>query len=80
MAYINDLQYFLDSSSIGLLLELILVTTCISTIIFFHEKPIYFLFSIGTYILFYVTMVLSKYPFIIHHHSNDSTSLCYCMY
>ncbi|MEK4627754.1 MAG: hypothetical protein ABS944_16925 [Solibacillus sp.] len=38
MTYINELQNYLDSGSIGILFELLLVTTCISTIIFLLTK------------------------------------------
>lgn len=41
MSYINDLQYYIDSSSIGIMLELLLVTTCISTIIYLVTKNQY---------------------------------------
>lgn len=59
MSYINDLQYYIDSSSIGILLELLLVTTCISTIIYVVTKnqyisylssaPIFYILSFSLY-------------------------------
>lgn len=54
MAYLNDLQYYLDSSSIGLLLELILVTTCISTIIFFTTKNKYISYLASAPIFYFI--------------------------
>lgn len=56
MPYINEVQYFLDFYSLGLILEFLLVTSCISTIIFILTKnqyvsylssaPIFYVFSI----------------------------------
>lgn len=68
MSYINELTYFLDSGSIGVLCELILVTTCISTIILLTTKnqvisylssaPVFYILSVllyqNTHILFIV--------------------------
>ncbi|HER2025580.1 hypothetical protein LCL90_23090 [Bacillus infantis] len=41
MSYIYNLQYLLDVSSIGIVLELLLVTVCISTIILILSKNKY---------------------------------------
>ncbi|KOS68435.1 hypothetical protein AEA09_07620 [Lysinibacillus contaminans] len=55
MAYLNDLQNFLDSSSIGILFELILVTTCISTIIFFTTKNQYISYLSSAPIFYFIS-------------------------
>lgn len=60
MAYLNDLQYYLDSSSIGLLLELILVTTCISTIIFFTTKNKYISYLASAPIFYFMSQWFYK--------------------
>ncbi|MBG9453475.1 hypothetical protein ABE61_05115 [Lysinibacillus sphaericus] len=59
MSYINDLQNYIDSASIGIMLELFLVTTGISTIIYLVTKnqyisylssaPIYYFLSFNHY-------------------------------
>lgn len=41
MAYIEEIQYLLDFNSLGLLLEFLLVTSCVSTIIFLLTKNQY---------------------------------------
>ena len=41
MSYFYDVQYFLDSGSIGIILELLLVTASISTILFILTKNQY---------------------------------------
>lgn len=41
MSYIYELQYYFDVNSIGVILELLFVTACISTIIFILSKNQY---------------------------------------
>lgn len=56
MSYINDLQNFLDSGSIGIVFELILVTTCISTIIFLTTKNQYISYLSSAPIFYFISM------------------------
>ncbi|MHA6252526.1 hypothetical protein [Oceanobacillus sp. CAU 1775] len=41
MVYIDEMQYFFDMHSFGIILELLFVTACISTIIFILSKNKY---------------------------------------
>ena len=55
MAYIYELEHLLDVNSIGIIIELLFVTSCLSTILFFLTKnqnvsllsspPIFFVLS-----------------------------------
>ncbi len=55
MSYFNELEYFLDSGSIGILFELLLVTTCISTIIFFTTKNQYISYLSSAPIFYFIS-------------------------
>ncbi|ATP40125.1 hypothetical protein CSE16_08710 [Solibacillus sp. R5-41] len=54
MSYFNELQYYLDSGSIGIVFELILVTTCISTIIFLTTKNQYISYLSSAPIFYFI--------------------------
>lgn len=58
MSYINDLQYYIDSTSIGVLLELLLVTTCISTIIYLVTKNQYISYLSSAPIFYFLSIIL----------------------
>ncbi|MFF2175150.1 hypothetical protein ACFVT8_01585 [Lysinibacillus sp. NPDC058147] len=58
MSYINDLQYYIDSASIGVLLELLLVTTCISTIIYLVTKNQYISYLSSAPIFYFLSIIL----------------------
>ncbi|MFY0518621.1 hypothetical protein ACOMCU_12445 [Lysinibacillus sp. UGB7] len=45
MSYFYDVQYFLDSGSIGIILELLLVTASISTVSYLSSAPILYILS-----------------------------------
>lgn len=55
MSYINELQYYLDSGSIGIVFELLLVTTCISTIIFLITKNQYISYLSSAPIFYFIS-------------------------
>ena len=55
MSYINDLQYYLDSSSIGIFLELLLITTCLSTIIYLTTKNQYLSYLTSAPIFYFMS-------------------------
>ncbi|MFJ7730616.1 hypothetical protein ACIQXF_01850 [Lysinibacillus sp. NPDC097231] len=55
MSYFNELEYFLDSGSIRILFELLLVTTCISTIIFFTTKNQYISYLSSAPIFYFIS-------------------------
>lgn len=63
MSYVNDLQYYIDSASIGILLELLLVTTCISTIIYLVTKNQYISYLSSAPIFYFLSIIL-------HHNSH----------
>ncbi|KOP72552.1 hypothetical protein AMS59_16685 [Lysinibacillus sp. FJAT-14745] len=58
MSYINDLQYYMDSASIGILFELLLVTTCISTIIYLVTKNQYISYLSSAPIFYFLSIIL----------------------
>ncbi|MFJ7980910.1 hypothetical protein [Lysinibacillus xylanilyticus] len=58
MSYVNDLQYYIDSASIGILLELLLVTTCISTIIYLVTKNQYISYLSSAPIFYFLSIIL----------------------
>jgi len=81
MSIIDELQYYMDSASIGIVLELLLVTTCLSTIIYVvTKKSIYFILIIGTDILFYVLLLLSQFTLYPANSSHDDSSFRYSLY
>lgn len=55
MSYVNELQYYLDSSSIGILVELLLVTSCIATIIFIATKNQYISYLSSAPIFYFIS-------------------------
>jgi len=57
MSYINELQYYLDSGSIGIIFEIILVTTCISTIIFLTTKNQYISYLSSAPIFYFIIKI-----------------------
>lgn len=78
MSYINEFQNYLDFNSLTLLLELLLVTSCTSTIIFLLTKnqyvsylssaPIFYVFSLLTHVsthLFFLVLAMSVQAIII---------------
>ncbi|PJO41547.1 hypothetical protein CWD94_22365 [Lysinibacillus xylanilyticus] len=56
MSYINDIQYYIDSASIGGFLELLLVTTCISTIIYLVTKNQYISYLSSAPIFYFLSL------------------------
>ncbi|KOS60419.1 hypothetical protein FJQ98_20860 [Lysinibacillus agricola] len=56
MSYVNDLQYYIDSASIGILFELLLVTTCISTIIYLVTKNQYISYLSSAPIFYFLSL------------------------
>lgn len=58
MSYVNDLQYYIDSASIRILLELLLVTTCISTIIYLVTKNQYISYLSSAPIFYFLSKIL----------------------
>ncbi|GAB0168794.1 hypothetical protein LSPCS325_22310 [Lysinibacillus sp. CTST325] len=58
MSYVNDLQYYIDNASIGILLELLLVTTCISTIIYLVTKNQYISYLSSAPIFYFLSIIL----------------------
>ncbi len=78
MSYINEFRNYLDFNSLALLLELLLVTSCISTIIFLLTKnqyvsylssaPVFYVFSLLTHVsthLFFLVLAMSIQAIII---------------
>ncbi|WP_342601094.1 hypothetical protein MHB48_08860 [Psychrobacillus sp. FSL H8-0483] len=57
MSYINEFQNYLDFNSLGLILELLLVTSCISTIIFFLTKNQYVSYLSSAPILYVISLL-----------------------
>jgi type IV secretory pathway VirB3-like protein len=55
MSYIYELQYYLGSASIGIVFELLLVTTCISTIIFLITKNQYISYLSAAPIFYFIS-------------------------
>lgn len=78
MAYINEFRNYLDFNSLAILLELLLVTSCVSTIIFLLTKnqyvsylsaaPVFYVFSLLTNVsthLFFLVLAMSVQAIII---------------
>ncbi|MFJ8066931.1 hypothetical protein ACIQYS_20350 [Psychrobacillus sp. NPDC096426] len=57
MPYIIEIQNFLDFNSFGLILELLLVTSCISTIIFLLTKNQYVSYLSSAPILYIISLL-----------------------
>lgn len=57
MSYIVQFQNFLDFNSLGLILELLLVTSCISTIVFLLTKNEYVSYLSSAPILYVISLL-----------------------
>ncbi|MFJ5788733.1 hypothetical protein ACIQXW_07645 [Lysinibacillus sp. NPDC097162] len=55
MSYMNDLQYYLDSSSIGVIVEILLVTSCMATIVFIATKNQYISYLSSAPIFYFIS-------------------------
>ncbi|MEY9970166.1 hypothetical protein ABH966_000528 [Lysinibacillus sp. RC46] len=60
MSYINELLNYIDSASIEILLELFLVTTCISTIIYLATKNQYISYLSSAPIFYFLSISFSN--------------------
>ncbi|MDM5229724.1 hypothetical protein [Lysinibacillus pakistanensis] len=63
MTIIDELQYYMDSASIGIVLELLLVTTCLSTIIYVVTKNQYISYLSSAPIFYFMS-------FFLYHNSH----------
>jgi len=63
MTIIDELQYYMDSASIGIVLELLLVTTCLSTIIYVVTKDQYISYLSSAPIFYFMS-------FFLYHNSH----------
>jgi len=78
MSYITEFQNLIDVRSLWIMLELLLVTSCVSTIIFILTKnqyvsflssvPVFYVFSLLTYVsthLFFLVLAMSVQAIVI---------------